>query len=77
LKFSLARATKKSCSSSSAVTFGVEGLWVSLDEDDDDGFVGTFTPTGGEAVDVFLPTDDDEQDFFVARAKLNFKFGTY
>jgi outer membrane immunogenic protein len=64
---------------SSAVTFGVEGLWVSLDEDDDDnGFIGTFTPAGGGApVDVSLPQDDDEQDFFVARAKLNFKFGTY
>ena len=31
---------------SSAVTFGLEGLWLSFDEDDDDfgnGFVGTFT----------------------------------
>jgi outer membrane immunogenic protein len=26
---------------------------------------------------VFLPRSNDEQDFFVARAKLNFKFGTY
>jgi len=31
---------------SSAVTFGVEGLWLSFDEDDDfGGTVGTFTPT--------------------------------
>jgi len=54
-------------------------LWVSLVEDDDNnGFIGTFTPAGGEApVDVSLPRDDDEQDFFVTRAKLNFKFGTY
>src|SRR5215207_875644 len=28
-------------------------------------------------VNVSLPRGDDEQDFFVARAKLNFKFGTY
>jgi outer membrane immunogenic protein len=65
---------------SSAVTFGLEGLWLSFDDDDDDndGFVGTFTPTGGAPVDVFRPdTGDDENDFFVARAKLNFKFGTY
>jgi outer membrane immunogenic protein len=28
---------------------------------------------------VFVPgrDDDDSNDFFVARAKLNFKFGTY
>ena len=53
---------------SSAVTLGLEGLWVSIDQDDDnDGFIGTFTPAGGGApVDVSL-----------ARAKLNFKFGTY
>lgn len=65
---------------SSAVTFGLEGLWLSFDDDDDDDnrFVGTFTPTGGTPVDVFRPdTGDDENDFFVARAKLNFKFGTY
>ena len=63
---------------SSAVTFGVEGLWVSIDQDDDnDGRVGTFTPAVGPAVNVFLPQNNDEQDFFVARAKLNFKFGSY
>jgi outer membrane immunogenic protein len=65
---------------SSAVTFGLEGLWLSFDDDDDDndGFVGTFTPDGGAPFDVFAPNvGDDESDFFVARAKLNFKFGTY
>lgn len=63
---------------SSAVTLGLEGLWVSFDEDDDNnGFIGTFTPAGGAPVDVFLPRNDDSQDFFIARAKLNFKFGTY
>ena len=62
----------------SAVTLGLEGLWVSIDQDDDnDGRIGTFTPVGGAPVDVSLPRDNDEQDFFVARAKLNFKFGTY
>ena len=39
--------------------------------------IGTFTPVGGAPVNVFLPQNNDEQDFFVARAKLNFKFGTY
>ena len=64
---------------SSAVTFGIEGLWLSFDEDDDDDrAVGTFTPVGGAPVAVLRPgTGDDESDFFVARAKLNFKFGTY
>nr|WP_134495769.1 outer membrane beta-barrel protein [Microvirga pakistanensis] len=64
---------------SSAVTFGIEGLWLSFDEDDDDddGFVGTFT-SGGVTTNVFAPdVGNDENDFFVARAKLNFKFGTY
>ena len=64
---------------SSAVTLGLEGLWVSIDQDDDDinRPIGTFTPVGGAPVNVFLPQNNDEQDFFVARAKLNFKFGTY
>jgi outer membrane immunogenic protein len=64
---------------SSAVTLGLEGLWVSIDQDDDNnGIIGTFTPAaGGGPVNVSLPRGDDEQDFFVARAKLNFKFGTY
>jgi len=63
---------------SSAVTFGLEGLWVSIDQDDDSTRpIGTFTPVAGAPVNVFLPQNNDEQDFFVARAKLNFKFGTY
>jgi outer membrane immunogenic protein len=66
---------------SSAVTFGLEGLWLSFEEDDDNnfgGFVGTFTPDGGPTVDLIAPiARDNENDFFVARAKLNFKFGTY
>ncbi|MBM6580844.1 porin family protein [Microvirga sp. BT689] len=66
---------------SSAVTFGLEGLWLSFDNDDDDfdGVVGTFTPDGGgAAVPVVAPIGrDDDNEFFVARAKLNFKFGTY
>ena len=63
---------------SSAVTLGLEGLWVSIDQDDDSTRpIGTFTPVAGAPVNVFLPQNNDEQDFFVARAKLNFKFGTY
>ncbi len=65
----------------SAATIGLEGLWVSLDEDDDDGdrFIGTYVPTGtATRVDVFAPGgNNDESEFFVARAKLNFKFGTF
>jgi outer membrane immunogenic protein len=66
---------------SSAVTFGLEGLWLSFDEDDDNNFngvVGTFTPVGGPTVNVVAPDlGNNDNDFFVARAKLNFKFGTY
>jgi outer membrane immunogenic protein len=65
---------------SSAVTFGLEGLWVGFDEDDDNfgGAVGTFTPVGGVPATVFTPAvSNSDNDFFVARAKLNFKFGTY
>ncbi|SCX87624.1 outer membrane protein [Microvirga guangxiensis] len=65
---------------SSAVTFGLEGLWLNFDSDDDNngGFVGTFTPVGGVATNVFAPDiGNDDNEFFVARAKLNFKFGTY
>jgi outer membrane immunogenic protein len=67
---------------SSAVTFGLEGLWLAFDEDDNDNFsgvVGTFTPNGTVTpVNVVAPIgQDDDNDFFVARAKLNFKFGTY
>jgi len=63
----------------SAVTLGLEGLWVSIDQDNNnDRPIGTFTPVGGgPAANVFLPLNNDEQEFFVARAKLNFKFGTY
>jgi outer membrane immunogenic protein len=66
---------------SSAATIGLEGLWVSLERDDDNngGFIGTYVPTGtATRVDVFVPnTDGDDNEFFVARAKLNFKFGTF
>jgi outer membrane immunogenic protein len=62
---------------SSAVTFGVEGLWISVDQDDENfnGPIGTFTPVGGAPVAVVAPAGgNDESEFFVARAKLNFKF---
>jgi outer membrane immunogenic protein len=60
---------------SSAVTFGVEGLWVNLDEDDED---RTFIGTTAAGDPVFVAGgEDNDNEFFVARAKLNFKFGTY
>ena len=64
---------------SSAVTFGVEGLYLNFDEDDfEGGTVGTFTPAGGTPVAVVTPAvGGGDTDFWVARAKLNFKFGTY
>ena len=72
------KCQRETSRTASAVTLGLEGLWVSIDQDDDSTRpTGTFTPVGGAPVNVFLPRSNDEQDFFVARAKLNFKFGTY
>ncbi len=67
---------------SSAATIGLEGLWVSLERDNNNngGFIGTYVPAPGAGpVPVFAPTtnNNDENEFFVARAKLNFKFGTF
>ena len=61
---------------SSAVTFGVEGLWLSIDRDNNfNGPIGTFAPVGLPQVAVFSPVaSSGDNDFFVARAKLNFKF---
>jgi hypothetical protein len=51
---------------SSAVTFGVKGLWVSIDRGNDGngGFVGTFTPLGGPTVPVFAPVVNNNDDEF-------------
>jgi outer membrane immunogenic protein len=61
---------------SSAVTFGLEGLWVSFDEDNgNNGFVGTVVTPGGVVTPVFVANNNDNNnDFWVVRAKLNFKF---
>ncbi|WP_114185749.1 outer membrane protein [Microvirga aerophila] len=56
------------------LTLGLEGLWVNLDGDNNETFIGT---TGAGATPVFVPGEDDDNEFFVARAKLNFKFGSY
>ena len=60
------------------LTLGVEGLWVNLNGDNNDRtFIGTERVAGVTRA-VTVPTrNDDDNDFFVARAKLNFKFGTY
>src|SRR5918993_1354630 len=61
------------------LTLGVEGLWVNLEQEDNGAFIGTVPAVGGGRRSVFVAgrDDDDEADFFVARAKLNFKFGTF
>ncbi|WP_046865951.1 outer membrane protein [Microvirga massiliensis] len=64
---------------SSAVTFGVEGLWINIDSDNNNfnnGFVGTFSTPGRAPVAVVAPAFDNNNDneFGVVRAKLNFKF---
>jgi outer membrane immunogenic protein len=60
---------------STAVTFGVEGLYVNLDDDDDDNrnLVG-FTRGTGTPVFVADRNRDNETEFGVVRAKINFKF---
>src|SRR5215218_5627268 len=61
------------------LTLGAEGLWVNLDQENNRAFIGTVPAAGGGRRAVFVPGSDDDEDneFFVARAKLNFKFGTY
>jgi outer membrane immunogenic protein len=60
------------------LTAGIEGLWVSMDREDNGAFIGTVPAVGGGVAPVFVPgRDEGDNDFFVARAKLNFKFGTY
>ncbi len=59
------------------LTLGLEGLWVNLEGDNNETFIGTVPAAGGGTTPVFVPGEDDDNEFFVARAKLNFKFGTY
>jgi outer membrane immunogenic protein len=62
---------------SSAVTFGLEGLWVSFDEDNNNnGFVGTVADVNGNITPVFAAGGggDNNNEFWLIRAKLNFKF---
>jgi outer membrane immunogenic protein len=63
---------------SSAVTFGVEGLYVNLDEDrDHSNLVGFRTTGGGAPAPVFVAggqRHNDETEFGLVRAKINFKF---
>jgi outer membrane immunogenic protein len=73
--FEWALPTNWNLFNSSAVTFGVEGLWLSIDRDNFDGPIGTFAPVGLPQVAVISPVATSaNNDFFVARAKLNFKF---
>jgi outer membrane immunogenic protein len=61
------------------LTLGLEGLWVNLEGDNNQTFIGTVPAAGGGTTPVFVAGGDnnDDNEFFVARAKLNFKFGTY
>jgi len=62
------------------LTAGIEGLWVNLDEDNNSAFIGSSVPFAGasrQAVEVAGADRDNDADFFVARAKLNYKFSTY
>jgi outer membrane immunogenic protein len=57
------------------LTLGVEGLWVNLEGENNGTFIGTEV-VGLTTTPVYAATADrdDDNDFFVARAKLNFKF---
>jgi len=56
------------------LTLGIEGLYVSLDRDRRGGFIGTET-VGGVVTPVFVAgANDDDDDFTVVRARLNYKF---
>jgi outer membrane immunogenic protein len=68
---------------SSAVTFKIEGLYVNLDEENNDIFGGTrvvgVSNTGAPVTrsDLGVFGEENENEFFVVRGGLNFKFSTY
>jgi outer membrane immunogenic protein len=57
------------------LVLGLEGLWVNLEGDNNGTFIGTEV-IGARTTPVYAATADrdDDNDFFVARAKLNYKF---
>ncbi|HYI88669.1 MAG TPA: porin family protein [Beijerinckiaceae bacterium] len=59
---------------STAVTFGVEGLYVNLDDDKGNDRLAGFNAVTGNPVFVSSRGGDNETDFGLVRAKLNFKF---
>jgi outer membrane immunogenic protein len=60
------------------LTAGIEGLWVSLNGSNNGAFIGTETTPGGAVLAVTVPDNrDSDNEFFVARARLNYKFSTY
>jgi outer membrane immunogenic protein len=59
---------------STAVTFGVEGLYVNLDDDNGNDRLAGFNAVTGNPVFVSSRGGDNETDFGLVRAKLNFKF---
>ena len=60
------------------LTLGLEGRWVNLNGDDNGTFLGTETVAGAvQPVYAATSNNDRDNEFFIARAKLNFKFSTY
>jgi outer membrane immunogenic protein len=61
------------------LTAGIEGLWVNLNGKDNGTFIGTERTAAGVVVPVNVVGRDNDRDneFFVARAKLNYKFSSY
>jgi len=61
------------------VTLGLEGLWVNLNGDNNGTFIGTETTPAGVVLPVNVAgrNNDRDNEFFVARAKVNFKFSSY
>ncbi|WP_230531152.1 outer membrane protein [Microvirga roseola] len=61
----------------SGATIGLEGLWVNLDQEDNGTYIGSVAVPGGREPVFASVRNSEDNEFFVARAKLNFKFGTY
>ena len=66
----------------SATGSGLEGLWVSMDSNSNNlgfgnGIIGVSNTGAPIRSNVFTPSASSDNEFFVARVGINYKFGSY